>query len=98
MADEITDLVKAINTKRKKAKRQLFRWKHNGLRHSFISYRVAQTQNVPQVALEAGNSPQMIFQHYRELVRPAEAERWFAIVPIMKATPVMIPKKMQAAS
>jgi integrase len=56
-------------------------WKHNALRHSFISYRVADTQNVAQVALEAGNSPQMIFQHYRELVTPAEAKEWFAIMP-----------------
>ena len=58
-----------------------FLWKHNALRHSFISYRVAQTQNVAQVALEAGNSPQMIFQHYRELVQPKAAKAWFAIVP-----------------
>jgi integrase len=56
-----------------------FKWKHNALRHSFISYRVAATQNVAQVALEAGNSPQMIFKHYRELVRPADAVRWFSI-------------------
>jgi integrase len=58
-----------------------FAWKHNGLRHSFISYRVADIQNVAQVALEAGNSPQMIFQHYRELVRAAAAKEWFAIEP-----------------
>ncbi len=58
-----------------------FLWKHNALRHSFISYRVAQTQNVAQVALEAGNSPQMIFQHYRELVRPNDAKAWFALTP-----------------
>lgn len=58
-----------------------FAWKHNALRHSFISYRVADIQNVAQVALEAGNSPQMIFKHYRELVRPAEAKAWFAIKP-----------------
>jgi len=58
-----------------------FGWKHNALRHSFISYRVADIQNVAQVALEAGNSPQMIFKHYRELVRPAEAKAWFAISP-----------------
>jgi hypothetical protein len=38
-------------------------WKHNALRHSFISYRVADIQNVAQVALEAGNSPGMIFGH-----------------------------------
>ena len=40
-----------------------------------------QSRNLAQVALEAGNSPQMIFKHYRELVRPKEAETWFAIVP-----------------
>ena len=58
-----------------------FAWKHNALRHSFISYRVAEIQNVAQVSLEAGNSPQMIFKHYRELVRPAAAKEWFAILP-----------------
>ena len=56
-------------------------WKANGLRHSFISYRVAQVQNVAQVALEAGNSAQVIFSNYRELVRPADAVKWFAIAP-----------------
>lgn len=58
-----------------------FAWKHNALRHSFISYRVAETQDVAKVSLEAGNSPQMIFKHYRELVRPADAKTWFSIVP-----------------
>jgi len=33
------------------------------------------------VALEAGNSPQMVFRHYRELVKPAAARAWFAIRP-----------------
>jgi len=58
-----------------------FAWKHNALRHSFISYRVAETQDVAKVSLEAGNSPQMIFKHYRELVQPKEAKAWFAISP-----------------
>jgi integrase len=58
-----------------------FAWKHNALLHSFISYRVAETQDVAKVSLEAGNSPQMIFKHYRELVQPKEAKAWFAIVP-----------------
>ena len=57
------------------------KWKKNALRHSFISYRVAETQDVAKVALEAGNSPQIIFRHYRELVQPKEAKAWFAIVP-----------------
>jgi integrase len=58
-----------------------FAWKNNGLRHSYISYRLAAVPNTAQVALEAGNSPQMIFQHYRELVRAADAEKWFAVTP-----------------
>ena len=58
-----------------------FTWKHNALRHSFISYRVSQSKNVAQVALEAGNSPGMIFKHYHELVQPAAAKKWFAIKP-----------------
>jgi integrase len=58
------------------------KWKKNALRHSFISYRVAETQDVAKVALEAGNSPQIIFQHYRELVQPKEAKAWFGIKPV----------------
>lgn len=56
-------------------------WKHNALRHSYVSYRVAQTQNVDQVSMESGNSPRMIHRNYRELVTAKQAEEWFAIVP-----------------
>jgi integrase len=56
-------------------------WKNNALRHSFISYRLASIQNAAQVALEAGNSPQMVFRHYRELVKPDAAAAWFAVNP-----------------
>jgi len=37
-------------------------WPRNVLRHSFISYRIAVVQSADQVALEAGNSPSIIFQ------------------------------------
>ena len=57
------------------------KWKRNALRHSFISYRLAQTQNKHLVAEEAGNSPRMIDSHYRELVTPAQAQNWFGIQP-----------------
>ena len=57
------------------------KWKQNALRHSFISYRLAEIQDVNRLALEAGNSPQMIFRHYRELATPEQAATWFAIVP-----------------
>lgn len=51
--------------------------KANGFRHSYISYRLAVLQDTSRVALEAGNSPDIIFQHYRELVTPDEAKCWF---------------------
>lgn len=54
---------------------------HNGLRHSFITYRMAILKNAAEVALEAGNSPRMIFEHYRELVTEGEAQNWFGTQP-----------------
>jgi integrase len=57
------------------------RWPQNALRHSFISYRVAQSQDVAKTALEAGNSPAIIFSNYRELLTAADAARWFSIMP-----------------
>jgi hypothetical protein len=56
-------------------------WEDNALRHSFTNYRLAAVPNTAQVALEAGNSPQMIFGHYRELVRAMDAGKWFGITP-----------------
>jgi integrase len=61
-------------------------WKDNALRHSFVSYRVAQIKNIPQVAFECGNSPQMIASNYRELVTEQDAVKWFSIMPPRKKT------------
>lgn len=56
-------------------------WPQNALRHSFASYHVAKHKNVDDTATMMGNSPQMIFEHYREIVRPADAEKFFALMP-----------------
>jgi integrase len=56
-------------------------WRQNALRHSFISYRVAETGDVSRTSLEAGNSPKMIFRHYREIVDEEAAKEWFSIMP-----------------
>lgn len=56
-------------------------YKKNAMRKSYISYRVAETKDVAQVALESGNSPAIIQSDYLELVTEADAKRWFAIVP-----------------
>ena len=56
-------------------------WRQNALRHSFISYRVAETGDVARTSLEAGNSPKMIFRHYREIVDGEAAKAWWSIRP-----------------
>ncbi len=76
------DLIAAVNRTRKKVGNKIkFKWKRNGLRHSFCSYRLAVTQDAAKTSLEAGNSPQMIFRHYRELTTEDEAKEWFSIMP-----------------
>jgi len=53
----------------------------NLLRHSFGSYRLAMLENVGKVSLEMGNSAEMVFSSYRELVERSAAEEWFSIYP-----------------
>ena len=56
-------------------------WRQNALRHSYISYRVAETGDAARTSLEAGNSPKMIFRHYREIVDGEAAKAWFSLMP-----------------
>lgn len=56
-------------------------WEGNELRHSYASYRLAETQHAPQTALELGNSPSVLQAHYKELATPEEAAAWFAVRP-----------------
>jgi integrase len=67
-----------------------FKWKRNALRHSFVSYRLAAIKDTAQVALEAGNSPAMVFNHYRQLVTDKEAGYWFSIVPKEPVKPLIL--------
>lgn len=56
-------------------------WPNNALRHSFASYHLAVFKDSAKLALEMGNSPRIIFAHYRELVRPTDANRYWSIAP-----------------
>ena len=56
-------------------------WPQNALRHSFGSYHLARFNDAARLALEMGNSPAMIFKHYRELVKPKYAIRYWEIAP-----------------
>jgi integrase len=66
------------------------RWPHNALRHSFASYRLAAIHDAPRVASELGHTnPQLLYAHYRELVHPDEAERYWKIAPAVHAGKVV---------
>lgn len=73
-------------------------WKRNGLRHSFISYRLAVTKNTASTALEAGNSPAMVFGHYRELVHDEQAAEWFGILPTATQAANVVPMESEVAA
>ena len=53
----------------------------NRFRNSYISYRVAQTQDIQKTSLESGNSPNVIEEDYLELATQEEGEQWFGIGP-----------------
>jgi integrase len=55
--------------------------KHNGLRHSFGSYRTAILQDPAKVAHEMGNSARIVAKHYLEFVTEEQARAWFNIAP-----------------
>ncbi|HMF46809.1 MAG TPA: hypothetical protein VKE29_09060, partial [Candidatus Udaeobacter sp.] len=57
-------------------------WPQNALRHSFGSYHLAQFNDAAKLALEMGNSPSVIFRHYRQLVKPKQAERYWKLEPV----------------
>jgi integrase len=93
--NQIPKIVEAVNARRNGSN---FNWRHNALRHSFCSYRLAVIKNAAQVALEAGNSPQMIFRHYRQVVTEAEAAKWFNIAPDMPVNVVSLPRPQEVAA
>lgn len=61
-------------------------WPENALRHSFASYHLAHFKNAAALALEMGHTNSgMIFNHYRELVKPAAAKAYWNIRPAAAA-------------
>jgi hypothetical protein len=56
-------------------------WPHNALRHSLGSYHYAKFKNENLTAAEMGDSPAVVFKHYRALVEPEEVEAYWKILP-----------------
>lgn len=77
----VCEIARTSDALKRLASRAEVPWKHNALRHSYASYRLAVVKNVAQVSLEMGNTPKMVFKHYRELVAEEDGIAWFAITP-----------------
>ncbi|WP_395741727.1 tyrosine-type recombinase/integrase [Prosthecobacter sp.] len=57
-------------------------WPQNALRHSFASYALAHENNANALALDLGHSnTQLLFQHYREVVKPKDAAAYWNLFP-----------------
>lgn len=56
-------------------------WPHNAARHSFVSYHLAHFGSAAKTALEAGHTEQMLFNHYREIVKPDAAAVYWNLLP-----------------
>lgn len=56
-------------------------WPHNGLRHSFGSYHFGKFKNENLTAAEMGNSPGVVFKHYRAVVKQPEVDSYWQITP-----------------
>lgn len=59
---------------------RIVEWPANALRHSFASYHLAHFNDAAALALEMGHkNADLIFDHYRQLVKPKQAERYWSI-------------------
>lgn len=56
-------------------------WKMDILRHSYGTYRLPILKSADALALEMGNSPDVIFRHYRRPVNEATAAAYFDLRP-----------------
>jgi len=66
-------------------------WPDNALRHSFASYHVAHFKDAKALALEMGHTDSgMLFNHYRALVKPKDAERYWNLKPAATAKIVQL--------
>ena len=53
---------------------------HNGLRHSFASYLLAETKDLPAVSYQMQHSKTTMTEKYEGRATEADAKRYFAIL------------------
>jgi integrase len=60
-------------------------WKTDVLRHSYGTFRLPILKSADALALEMGNSPAVIFRHYRRPMTETDAQRYFDLFPAKPA-------------
>jgi integrase len=61
-------------------------WPNNALRHGFASYHLARFKDAAALALEMGHTnSNLVFQHYRQLVKPKQATEYWKLAPSKSA-------------
>ena len=79
-----------MDTARKAA--GIVEWPQNAFRHGFASYHLAHFKDAASLALELGHTnANLVFQHYRQLVKPKDAERYWSIRPTRMENVVAMP-------
>ena len=89
LSGPVTPAGYAKHFERARAAAGICNWPNNALRHSFASYYLAHFKKAgaAELALEMGHTnTNLVFQHYRQLVKPNEARRYWALAPVAKAT------------
>ncbi len=67
-----------------------FAWKHDGLRHSFITYRLAAIKDRAQVAVEAGHGVDVQLEHYEGLLDELDVPAYWSFVPNVEGLPATL--------
>ncbi len=77
----------------REGKKSLPPWPRNAMRHSFGSYYFALHRNETATAAEMGNSPAMVFAHYRRVFPAQEVEAFWALRPSKRQSKRKISKQ-----
>jgi site-specific recombinase XerD len=73
------------------------KWPTNAMRHSFASYFFAKSSNAAETCARLGQrSDDVLFQHYRSLVKKTEAVRFFELAPPTTCLPLILPQATAA--
>ncbi len=62
-------------------KRAGVKWKHNALRHSFVTYAIHAQGSIHDIAAQCGHSMHIASKHYTSMSTPEIAAAWFNILP-----------------